>query len=150
MPEAEPGPQGLLHRLLIADTRDGRIQFLRYGFVGGLAFGVDFGSLWLFTGVLGVHYLVSAALAFGLGLLTNYGLSIAWVFKAHRSASRWEEFLGFAVIGLAGLGFNELGLWLLTGRLGLDYRLAKLLTTVLVFFWNFIARKYLLFREKQT
>ena len=143
-------PRSFLHRLLVADTSDSRIQFFRYTFVGGLAFGVDFGALWALTSLLGLHYLVSAALAFLLGLFTNYLLSIAWVFKEHRISSRWDEFLGFGLIGLAGLIFNEAGMWFLSGRLGLDYRLAKVFTTGAVFIWNFVARKYLLFRQGQT
>ena len=147
MPERAPG---LLHRLLVADTDDASIQFLRYLFVGGLAFVVDFGALWAFTSVLGVHYLVSTALAFVLGLSTNYALSVTWIFKQHRLASRKGEFLAFALIGLAGLAFNEVGMWLLTGGMGLDYRLAKLLTTGFVFLWNFVARRYLLFGATKT
>jgi putative flippase GtrA len=132
----------------VADTGDVRIQFFRYLFVGGLAFVVDFGTLWLLTSRFGLHYLLSAAFAFLAGLAVNYLLSIAWVFKERRMSSRREEFLGFGAIGLAGLGFNEAGMWLLCGLAGLDYRLAKIVTTAVVFLWNFGARKMMLFRAR--
>ncbi len=134
-----------VHRLLVAPSDNTQVQFLRYLVVGGFAFGVDFGTLWLLTAGAGVHYLLSAAMAFLLGLAVNYTLSVIWVFPRHRIQDRRREFLVFAAIGVLGLGLNELGLWLLTGRLGLDYRVAKLLTTGVVFAWNFIARKILLF-----
>jgi hypothetical protein len=37
------------------------VQIVRYTFVGGLAFLVDFGVLFALTQFLGIHYLVSAA-----------------------------------------------------------------------------------------
>jgi putative flippase GtrA len=137
-----------VHRLLVAPTGDTHIQFLRYLIVGGLAFGVDFGTLWGLSSGLGIHYLVSAAIAFLLGLAVNYLLSTVWVFSQRRMLDRRREFFVFAGIGVLGLGLNELGLWILAGGVGLDYRIAKLFTTGVVFAWNFIARKVVLFSDK--
>ena len=39
----------MIIRLLTGPTNDGRIQLLRYFFVGGGAFAVDFGLLYLLT-----------------------------------------------------------------------------------------------------
>ena len=84
-------------------------------------------------------------LPFLLGLLTNYVLSIAWVFSKRNVGSPWAEFAVFAVIGVVGLGMNELILWGLTGGLGLYYPVSKLVSTAVVFGWNFGARKLALF-----
>ena len=54
----------------------------------------------------------------------------------------------FALIGLIGLGLTELLMWLFAGRAGLHYLPSKLLTTALVFIWNFAAKKLLLFRNR--
>ena len=137
-----------LNRIILAPSEDMHIQLIRYLMVGGLAFAVDFGTLWLLSSGLGVHYLLSAAISFLLGLAVNYGLSVVWVFSNHRVQDRKREFLLFAGIGVLGLGLNELGLWILSGGMGLDYRIAKLLTTGVVFAWNFIARKIVLFTVK--
>lgn len=51
----------------------------------------------------------------------------------------------FALIGLVGLGLNELVLWLLTGLLGVFYLTSKIASVALVFTWNFAARKWFLF-----
>ncbi|MDP3066192.1 MAG: GtrA family protein, partial [Methanobacteriaceae archaeon] len=70
-----------LDKLLKDGTDNTSIQLFRYVFVGGVAFLVDFGSLYLLTEFFGIYYLTSAAIAFLLGLITNYILSISWVFN---------------------------------------------------------------------
>ena len=137
-----------LHTLFVAPTNNTLLQLFRYGFVGGVAFVVDYGSLYVLTEFLSVPYLWSAAIAFILGLVTNYLLSISWVFKKNATLQRWQEFLFFAIIGVIGLGFNELIMYVGTDMLHLHYMLSKLISTVIVFFWNFFARKYLLFNKR--
>jgi len=122
------------------------IQFFRYTLVGGLAFICDFGTLYLLTDWAGLHYLRSAAVAFCLGLTINYALSRIWVFDRRTLSNSALEFGLFAAIGLVGLALNEAGMWLLKEVAGLHYLVAKLGVTVLVFLWNFFARKLALFR----
>lgn len=138
----------LIHRVFVQKTDNTLLQLFRYGFVGGIAFVVDYGTLFLLTNYAGVPYLLSAAIAFILGLITNYLLSISWVFRRNESMKSWQEFLWFAIIGVVGLLFNEIIMYLGTDILQLHYMLSKLISTVIVFFWNFLARKYLLFNKK--
>ena len=137
----------LLTRLLKAEAGDLATQLVRYFLVGGLAFVVDYVSLWFLTEVCGLHYLLSAAIAFILGLTCNYLLSTHWVFNRRRLQNRWGEFTVFALIGIAGLGLNELVMYLGTDVFQLHYMVSKLIATALVFFWNFFARKFILFNK---
>ncbi|MBN2530501.1 MAG: GtrA family protein [Deltaproteobacteria bacterium] len=132
----------------LSSTQDSFVQFFRYLFVAGLAFVVDFSSLFAFTHWAGFHYLLSAALAFILGLITNYSLSIIWVFTERTMKSAKLEFLIFTGIGIAGLGLNELVIWLCTEFIGTHYLVSKIISTGLVFSFNFILRKILLFKAK--
>lgn len=136
----------MLDKLFKEPTDDTPIQLFRYTFVGGFAFLVDFGSLFLLTELAGLHYLISASLAFLLGLATNYTISVLWVFHESRFSSRWLEFALFAGIGVIGLGINDVSMGICTEWLGVHYLLSKLVSTVIVYLWNFFARKYLLFR----
>ena len=131
--------------LLFTKSDKTSIQLLRYIFVGGIAYAVDFGSLFLLTEVVKIHYLISAAIAFILGLLTNYILSIFWVFAKRTLTSKQMEFLIFAIIGLVGLGLNEGIIWFFTALVHFHYLMSKVISAIVVFFWNFFARKRILF-----
>jgi putative flippase GtrA len=121
------------------------IQLFRYTLVGGLAFLLDFGSLFVFTEYFHFYYLVSAAIAFTLGLITNYILSVTWVFEKRSVQSRWKEFAIFTLIGIIGLLSNELMLWFFTEIVRLHYLMSKIISAGIVYFWNFFARKFSLF-----
>jgi len=121
-------------------------QALRYLVVGLVALGVDVTLLVLLTESAGLHYLLSAALAFLCGLIVNYVLSIAWVFKYRSMSDKRVEFVVFAMVGIAGLGLLELMMWSMTELAGVNYLISKAGATVLVFSWNFLGRRFLLFR----
>lgn len=124
------------------------IQLLRYLVSGGVAFLVDTGLLALLTETFGEkHLLLWTGISFGVGLLVTYLFSIKWVFDRRNVRRRTVEFAVFAAIGVSGLLLTELFMWLFARRLGLFYLLAKVITTVIVFFWNFAAKKLLLFRN---
>lgn len=121
-------------------------QLIRYTFVGGLAFVVDFGTLYVLTEYFGVYYLISAACAFMLGLAANYVLSIKFVFQKRSVKSKAVEFVIFALVGVIGLGLNELTIWFFTEVMAMYYLLSKIISTAIVYFWNFFVRKYTLFK----
>ena len=121
-------------------------QLLRYAIVGGIALVVDFGFLVGLTELAQVHYLISAAIGFVLGLATNYTLSVKWVFTRRSLDNRVAEATIFGAVGVVGLVFNELFIWVFTDLAGIHYAGSKAISAVLVFLWNFAARKYLLFR----
>lgn len=125
-------------------------QLFRYTFVGGLAFLVDFGTLYFLTEFFHIHYLVSAGIAFIFGLTVNYFLSILWVFSSRTMENRLLEFFLFALIGLVGLGLTELFLWILTDIFLIYYLLSKIITTIIVYFWNFFVRKLMLFNKQYS
>ncbi len=125
-------------------------QLFRYSIVGGIAFIVDFGLLYSLTEWLNFYYLLSATLSFIAGLIVNYTLSTKWVFYQSSIQNKGAEFLAFSLIGVAGLGINNLVLWGLTAGLSLHYMFSKIFTTIVVFAWNFLARKYLIFNPKQS
>jgi putative flippase GtrA len=136
----------MVQALFLGKTSAPFVQFFRYTLVGALAFLVDFACLFWLTEMVGLHYLLSAALSFVGGLMTNYTLANRWVFQQRTAINGSVHFACFALIGLLGLGLNELLMWLLTEYLFLHYLLSKAGATGVVYLWNFLARKYTLYR----
>jgi len=138
----------LIEILFTGKTNQVLIQLFRYTFVGCFAFLVDFGLLFFLKEYCGLHYLLSASLSFIIGLCVNYFISIYWVFTSPENKNRKLEFFYFGLIGVVGLGLNDLFMWLFTDKVAFHYLVSKIATAVLVYLWNFFARKYLLFNEK--
>ena len=137
----------MLEKLLIKSKQDSTlIQFFRYTFVGGIAFVVDFATLYSLTEFVKIFYLVSASIAFLLGLAVNYLLSTKWVFHNRIIENKWKEFIIFALIGILGLAANNLFIWFFTEIIQVYYLISKIFSTFLVYLWNFFARKLILFR----
>ena len=140
----------MIDKLLKSKSDKTLIQLFRYIFVGGAAFAVDFSALYILTDAFGIHYLVSAAIAFLLGLTTNYILCNVWVFTSRVVSNKWLEFGIFSLIGVVGLGMNELIIWAFTEHVHFHYMASKVVSAATVFLWNFFARKYILYNKKEN
>ena len=121
------------------------IQLLKYALVGGIAFLLDFSMLYVLTDYLHIYYILSATVAFIAGLLCNYVLSVFWVFSERALSNKLAEFLVFSLIGLIGLLLNDGLIWTLTEVGKMHYLASKVLAAVVIFFWNFFARRQVLF-----
>lgn len=120
-------------------------QFFQYLGVGSIAFVVDFGSLYAMTSIGGLHYIVSATIAFFFGLLTNYHLCVRMVFDHRRIENRLHEFFVFGAIGVLGLLLNNIALYGLTEFAGFHYLTSKVFSAGLILFINFGLRRHILF-----
>lgn len=133
----------LFYKVFIEKTDDLRIQFFRYLFVGGFSAVVNIGALYIFKEFIHLHYLIANILGFILGLITNYMLSKWLVFAKEQTLNKIFEFATYAIIGVIGLGLDTLFMWIFTDKISLYYLLSKIISTGLVFIWNFIARKFM-------
>lgn len=127
-------------------------QFLRYLITGGLAFVVDFSLFAFCLYVFDWHYLFANFVGLVAGLVLNYTMSILWVFTAcHRTFEKRKiaEFTLFVLVGFAGVGINQLLMFLMVDGLGLNEMVSKMVAAVLVLVWNFGARKLMLFKKKK-
>ncbi len=98
----------------------------------------------------GVAPLISSAIAFALSTIFNFWASTTWVFDTTTKKSRRRLFIEFAVFtGIAFLLFDEGMLWLLIYPLGMNYMLAKVITTIFGMVFNFITRKLFLEDKNQ-
>ncbi len=119
----------------------------RYFLVGGASAAVDFSIFALLYSGLDVHWFLAAAVGFLLATTFNYALSVYFVFTSGvRFARRHEIGLVF-LVSAVGLAMNQFALWVGFKVLGIDVYLSKVMATGSVFFWNFGARRYFIFRR---
>ncbi len=133
------------NKIFLRKTPFTGIQFIRYGISGGLAFTIDFLSLIILTEYYDLHYLISAAIAFTMGLIIIYLISIFWIFDKRRFANNFFEILIFSLIGIGGIVLNEIFIWLFTEIFLAYYLISKVISTLLIYPYNFFTKKYLLF-----
>ena len=138
----------IINKLLKEKTDNLLLQFFRYIFVGGTAFVIDFGLLYVFTTYLGIYYLISAVLSFLISVLVNYVMSTKWVFNQDKINNKLVEFNLFILISTIGLVFTEIILYLLTDICGIYYMISKIIASILVLFWNFSARRVMYYGKK--
>lgn len=156
----------LFNKLFIEETNNTMIQFFRSVFVGGVASVADIAVLALFKELFGMSEVISTILGFIAGLTVNYVISTYWVFAKAKVKNRVFDFIAFGVIGIIGLGLTELiiapfasdgifgvGYFVSNATFGtlipVDkyYLVGKLIAIVLVYIWNFCARKFILYRN---
>lgn len=125
-------------------------QFMKFGVVGVIAFIIDFGVMVFLTEVFAVPYLISATIAFTVSVIFNYVASMRYVFVRKDDMSRRREFIIFVLLSVIGLVLNDVFMWLLVDFFFIDYRISKIITTVLVAIWNFVSRKIFLEDHSNT
>jgi putative flippase GtrA len=123
-------------------------QFVLYGAISVAALALDYGLLIFLTEYVGIYYLVSASISFLAGMVLVYVSSISFIFHERRFSSTSVEFTSFAAIGIAGLVLNALLLWCITTGTPLSYQVAKLPTAGIVFLFNYLARRHLVFTAR--
>lgn len=121
-------------------------QLIRFGFVGGSAFLIDYGIMILLTEVFSIDYLVSSGISFSISVIYNYIMSIFWVFNVDKEKNGVTNFAIFMVLSIIGLGINQLIMWLMVDKAGVFYMFSKIVATAVVMVYNFITRK--IFLEK--
>lgn len=118
-------------------------QVIRYGLVGAVATAIDLLGFVAMVD-LGMAVLVAAGASFALGTLINYALCYRFVFVRDRYR-RSEEILRLFAVSAVGVGFNVVSVWLLLAVLPIAPLTAKIAAVPLVFAWNFLGRRWLVF-----
>jgi putative flippase GtrA len=134
-----------LRRLVAEPVEATLIQVPRALVASGLAAALDFGLLILFVEMGGWHPLAAATVSYLVGAVLQYLLCALWVFPANpRNAT--GGFAAFLLLSLVGLAITWVTIGCLHDLVRLSYPLAKVFALGLAFTWNFLSRKYLIFR----
>lgn len=133
-------------------SKDNIKQFISYFFVGGVAAIVEWVMFFIFANVLNVHYFVSTVIAFIFSTTANWILGRITTFKdntSYKDKKAKEAFLVF-VVSAIGLLFNLILMYLFVTVMGFDSSLGKTLSKIaatgIVFIWNFLIRKLVIYK----
>ena len=157
-----------IRKLFFEETDHTGIQFFRSLFVGGIATVADMAVLILLRELFHIPENIAAIFGFVVGLAVNYIISTFWVFAKAKVRNRALDFIGFGVIGVIGLGLTQLIIepFATEGMFGTGflvryavfgpllptdkyYIIGKVLAVILVYMWNFFARKFFLYRKAE-
>ena len=118
-----------------------------YLIVGGLATIVEWAGFWLFSEKLSIEYLLATALAFAISTFANWLFGRLLVFRGKQQQSFLREILSVYLASIVGLLLNLIIMFLLVQLLGAEKMSAKMATTVLVFMYNYLVRKLIIYRK---
>lgn len=116
------------------------LEIIRFCFVGGVSFLMDYSILFALTEFAGVYYLYSSAISFSITVVFNYWLCVIYVFKDAQKQSARRAIIFFST-GIVGLGLNQLCMWFFVDVAGIYYMIAKIFATAIVTIWNYITKR---------
>lgn len=120
-------------------------QFAMYVIVGAIATVVEWVMFYLGVNLLGVHYIVATCIAFIVSTLANWGCGRILLF--HSEKSLLKELAQIYWVSIIGLLMNLVIMWISVELLGINKMFSKIAATGIVFFWNFLSRKFWIYKS---
>lgn len=118
---------------------------MRFGLTGCAAFAVDFGTLVLLRSSVGLPLAVATTTAVVVGGLVHYSLTRLWVFPQESRTGELGRLTRYLVLVAVNVAANLVIVMGLTS-VGLDYRAAKGIAVVALFFCNYLLTPRLVMR----
>jgi putative flippase GtrA len=120
-------------------------KFISYFFVGGMAAIVEWLSFAIFNSFS--NYNIATIIAFLLATIFNYYLGKYLTFKNCKQSK--NDIISVFIVSGIGLVFNVILMNLFIRILKLKYQMiAKILSTGIVFIWNYISRRLFIYKEE--
>lgn len=118
-----------------------------YLIVGGLATLVEWGVFRVLTYSFQIQYLLATAIAFSFSTFANWAFGRLLVFKKAAGQSLLREIGAIYLASIGGLLLNLLIMFLLVQFLAVGEMTAKIIATILVFAYNYLIRKRLIYKK---
>lgn len=125
-----------------------RARMLGYGVIGASGLLPNMATLWLLSGVLGMHYLPAAIIANQVAIAWNFTLTDLLLYRSRQRRSFASRLSRFIVLGNVDLVARIPALALLVGSLHLGYLLGNALTLVAAFLLRFLALERIIYRPR--
>lgn len=123
-------------------------RIVRFVVSGGIATSVNLASLFVLTQYIGVWYLYSSIIAFGIAFGVSFVLQKIWTFQDRSSKHIQLQAVLFLIIILAGLMLNTAMLYVLVEFLKVHYIAGQLVSGVFIAVCNFFGYKHIVFTKR--
>jgi putative flippase GtrA len=100
--------------------------------------------------ILAYSSVLGTGLGFLLGLVFNYIMSVKVVFAHKEYAKTFNGAVLFVVLSVIGFFIHLGGMWLFFEKLRIDYWIVKIVITIFVLVFNYITRKFFIFRADKA
>ena len=124
-----------------------RSDLFLYLIVGALATIVEWSGFWIFFDMLQIQYLLATALAFVFSTFANWLLGRILVFRGKQNQSLLKELLSIYLTSIGGLLLNLGFMYVMVDFCSIQEMIAKITATVLVFSYNYLIRKKLIYKK---
>lgn len=124
-----------------------RSDLFLYLIVGALATIVEWSGFWIFFDMLQIQYLLATALAFVFSTFANWLLGRLLVFRGKQNQSLLKELLSIYLTSIGGLLLNLGIMYVMVDFCSIQEMIAKITATVLVFSYNYLIRKKLIYKK---
>lgn len=122
-------------------------ELFLYLIVGGLATIVEWAGFYFFCNILPVQYLLATTLAYIVSTFANWLLGRILVFRKPSKQSLAKEILSIYLVSIVGLLGNLAIMFVMVQLLSLDKMFSKIVATILVFAYNYLIRKFLIYKK---
>lgn len=123
-------------------------MYIKYIISGGTATAVDLAFLYVLTEYIGIHYVLSATLAFAIAFFVSFFLQKFWTFRDDSQDKMYQQMAAYLTLALVNLGINALGMYVLVDFFGLMYIIAQLLMSALISISSFLIYRFGIFSKK--
>lgn len=133
-------------RLRISKNEDIK-QFISYLFVGACATVVEWGAFWIFCPLMKIQYLIATSMAFIISTFANWLLGRILTFKGGSKLGIKKELIAVYMASMIGLLLNLIIMYILVHAFTISSMISKIIATGVVFFYNFLIRKRVIYKN---
>lgn len=123
-------------------------QFIKYLFVGGTSFLLDYGLFLLLYKQFGVFEVYANAISVFVAFWYNFLLNKFWSFESNDDF--FKQILYYLALMFFNMLFSSGFIYIIDKRVGISPVIGKVIAMVLIVGWNFILYKTVIFKSKNS